>query len=78
MNAAWRVVNIPLYSIHDGLVTTEENAEVVKQEILKTYNDIFGVEPNLKFMHLNKKSASQDLIKEAFKRTEKILSKLSA
>jgi len=70
--------NIPLYSIHDGIITTEEHGLVVKQEILNTYKQIFGVEPNLKFMELSEKAALGDIMKEAIKRTNKIFSKLES
>lgn len=68
--------DIPLYSIHDGLVTTLEYAEIVEQEINTTYKRIFGVEPNLKYEVLNNKTADKKLYKEAQRRADKILTKM--
>lgn len=39
--------NIPLYTIHDGIMTTKEHAEYVKKTILNTYKEIMGIEPEL-------------------------------
>jgi hypothetical protein len=67
---------IPVYSIHDGLVTTKEYAVIVKQEINTAYKRIFGVEPNLKYEELNRNNVDKKLLEEAQRRVDKILTKM--
>ena len=57
--------SIPLFTIHDGIITTNGNEIVVKNEILTTYQEILEVSPELKTENLNK--ANLDFT--AFKKT---------
>jgi hypothetical protein len=46
--------SIPLFTIHDGIITTNCNEIALKNEILTTYKEILGVSPELKTEKLNK------------------------
>ena len=55
--------NIPLYSIHDSLVTTEQYAPVVKQIMEDEYNNHLGLTPTIKLEEYSEDNASKELSK---------------
>jgi len=55
--------NIPLFSIHDSLVTTEQYAPIVKQIIEDEYIKQLGLKPNIKLDRYSEDNASTELTK---------------
>lgn len=65
--------NIPMYTIHDGVMTTKRYAVVVQQIINKTYLETIGVEPELKIEIINPKTAFNEFNDYITKKTREIL-----
>lgn len=64
---------LPIYTIHDGIVTTERYAELVKSKIIETYIKEIGVAPDLKIEKLGAKKAYDGLESYNSKKAAKIL-----
>jgi hypothetical protein len=65
--------SIPLFTIHDGIITTNCNEMVIKNEITATYKEILGVSPELKTEKLNKANLDFETFKKTvIKKTKKI------
>ena len=52
-------IDIPMYTIHDGIMTTKEHADEVEKIIKQTYMEIIGVEPELKREVMSPKTAGK-------------------
>jgi hypothetical protein len=70
--------SIPIFTIHDGILTTEKHADFIEKFILDTYKSIMGVEPELKRESLNKLAARKGFQEYIQKKTEKVLSDIKA
>jgi hypothetical protein len=64
---------LPIYTIHDGIVTTTEYAEQVRQKINEVYIKEIGVAPNVKVESLNAKKAFDGLKNYTSKKAAKVI-----
>jgi len=65
--------SIPMFTVHDSILTTKEHSEKVERIILETYNDIMGVVPELKKEEMSTKEAHKNFEKAIDKKINKIL-----
>lgn len=65
--------SIPMYTIHDGIMTTKEHADEVERIIKQTYMEIIGVEPELTREVMNPQTAGKEFDKYITKKTREIL-----
>jgi hypothetical protein len=70
--------SIPLFTIHDGVLTTAKHADFVGTFMLDTYKSIMGVEPELKRESLNKQAAKKGFQEYIKKKTLDILNDIQA
>lgn len=68
--------SVPIYTIHDGILTTREHFELLKSTIIETYREIIGVEPELSFEVFNPENAKKNLKAYAERKASEILNKL--
>jgi hypothetical protein len=68
--------SIPLFTIHDGIMTTAKYADVVEKFILDTYKSIVGVEPTLSKEVMNNRNAGANFKKYVQKKLDEILVEL--
>lgn len=54
---------IPLFTVHDSIITTEKYSKVVKEVFSKTYLDFLGFTPEIKMEILEPENADMDVVK---------------
>lgn len=64
---------MPIYTIHDGIVTTAQYTEIVRSKIIETYVKEIGVAPDLKEEKLEAKKAHDGLRNYSSKKAAKII-----
>lgn len=64
---------IPIFTIHDSILTTKEHSEQVEHIIRKTYSKIMGIEPELKMEKMTTKEAGKNFPDYIHKKIDKIL-----
>lgn len=69
--------NIPMYTIHDGILTTKENADQVEGIIRSTYKNLMGVEPELSKEVMTPKIAHSKFNDYVTKKTKEIFRDLN-
>ncbi len=69
--------SIPMYTIHDGIMTTKEHALAVEQIIRSTYKKLMKVEPDLSIEYMSKQSASSNFDAYVTKKTREIFRDLN-
>lgn len=55
--------DIPLFTVHDSIITTERYASVLEEVLLKKYTGILGFSPQLKREPLNSQAAEMERMK---------------
>jgi hypothetical protein len=65
--------NIPLYTIHDGIITTEEFADLLHETFQKVYISEFGLAPNITRSILKPENAMNKSVKYSEKKVQKML-----
>lgn len=70
--------NAPLYTIHDGIITTLGNEELVEQKINSVYKEILGFTPELKKEILSENISFTDFLKIVQKKMNQILKNTGA
>lgn len=63
---------IPIYTIHDSIITTENGALLVEKIIKDTYKELIGVEPDLRKEEMNPQNAVKQFDKYITKKTIEI------
>lgn len=65
--------DVPIYTIHDGIITTISNEELVEQKINSVYKDVLGFTPDLKKEFLSEQISITDFRKIVEKKMNQIL-----
>jgi hypothetical protein len=68
--------DIPLFTIHDGILTTHQYQDVVNTAIKEAYKESIGILPEVKIEYLNQSNAYKELDQYSFKKIDKLLTKL--
>jgi len=69
--------DMPLYTIHDGILTTESNAAILEEKIEQVYSGVFGFSPDLKREILSPRITMMDFLKIVKKKMNKMLEDLN-
>ena len=69
-------IEIPMYTIHDGIMTTKKHASFVESTIKSTYKTLIGVEPELSKEAINSVNAGANFNKYLDKKTRELFSEL--